>query len=65
MYENSKISKGKISLLEYYLPQNGEVEKIFLQSGILGFYVTEEDMKDIILLCNYYLNLEEFEKIES
>ena len=63
-FELQTISKGHVKITEYANPNTDEVEKVFLQNGILGFFATPQEMKDLFLLLNYYINIEDLHSIE-
>jgi hypothetical protein len=63
-FEIQTISKGNVKITEYAKAETDEVEKIFVQNGILGFFVTPQEMKDLFLLLNYYINIEDLHSIE-
>lgn len=60
----NSISKNNIKIIEYYNSEIDEVEKVFVQNGILGFFATEQEMRDLSCLLNYYLNIEEISQIK-
>lgn len=62
-YDINKITKGNISIIEYCNPDSEKIEKVFIQNGILGFFATREEMIDLNLILNYYLNIEEIHSI--
>ena len=47
---------GDITLIEYS-PVNGKTS-FFLQSGVTGFYASEEELMNIYGLLNYYYNMD-------
>lgn len=58
------ISKGNIKITEYAHSDTLDVEKVYVQNGILGFFVTPKEMKDLFLLLNYYINIEDLHSID-
>jgi len=63
-YDIESISKGNIKLTEYSNPDTGEVEKTYIQNGILGFWISDQEIKDLYLLLSYYINIEEISNIK-
>lgn len=63
MYELLDISLGDIKIVEYINKSTQEVEKVYVQNGILGFFVSEDEMKDLFTLLNYYMNIERINDI--
>jgi len=62
-FDINKISKGNISIVEYCKEGSEEVEKVFVSCGIMGFYADSNEMRDLRLLLDYYLNIESIESI--
>lgn len=53
--DTASVEKNNIKLIEYLNVDN----KLFLQCGCVGFYVTTEELKDLQTVINYYLAIEE------
>ena len=56
----ASLQKGSIKLIEY---SEGTIEysdKLFIQSGCVGFYMTLEELKNLKSIIDYYLNIDEF-----
>jgi len=58
------ISKGNIKITEYSSDNTGEVLRVYIQNGMLGFWASDQEMRDLLLLLNYYINIEEINNIE-
>jgi hypothetical protein len=58
---NAKLVKNKVALTEYSEGTYSSGDKLFLQSGIAGFFLTREELKDVFDILNYYLNIESFQ----
>lgn len=56
--EIGRVSKNNVSLVEYNTPDERLI--FFLQSGVVGLYATEKELRDIHAVLNYYFNLEDF-----
>lgn len=63
MYELIDISLGDLKIVEYVNKNTEEVEKVYIQNGILGFFVSEQEIKDLSTLLNYYNNIERIHDI--
>lgn len=63
-YEVNKIAKNNITLTEFSNPNDGEVEKIYIQNGIVGFFVSSSEVSDLMHILYYYLNIEDISNIE-
>lgn len=64
-YEINKIAKNNITLTEFSDIENGEVEKIYIQNGIVGFFVSYSEVSDLMQILYYYLNIEGMSQIEN
>lgn len=64
--EIGKVQKNNISITEYgyeetpMLEVKPHVYRYFVQSGITGFYATQQELMDLYTLLNYYINIEDF-----
>lgn len=58
------LSKGNIKITEYSSEETQEVLRVYVQNGMLGFWATAEEMHDLLLVLNYYLNIEAISEIE-
>lgn len=64
--EVGKVQKNNITITEYGYEETGTLEvqphvyRYFIQSGITGFYATEQELIDLYTVLNYYLNIEDF-----
>lgn len=56
--------KGNIKLLEYSDPTFTYADRIFVQIGCCGLYVTPAELKDLATVINYYLNMEDIDEIK-
>ena len=64
-FDINKIKKNNITLTEYSNPENGKVEKIYLQNGVVGFFASELELSDLMQILYYYLNIEDIVQIEG
>lgn len=59
--ETIKLRRNRVSLTEY---QDGgsslDNNKLFLQSGIAGFFLSRKELEDIYTVVNYYLNIDKY-----
>jgi hypothetical protein len=55
--ENGRMKLNDIGLVEYESLGNDE-ETFFLQSGVVGFNATKQELRDIYGLLNYYFNID-------
>lgn len=60
--ENGRLILNEITLVEYTAREEGE-ENFFLQSGIVGFNATMQELHDIHSLLSYYFNMESIDNI--
>lgn len=60
---SASLEKGNIKLTEYIDPTFNYEDKIFIQSGCVGFYVTPTELKDLRAVIEYYLNAEDYTDI--
>jgi hypothetical protein len=58
--ELAKLSKNNISLVEYSEATHGYDDRMFIQCGVVGFFVNRSEVKDLFDVLNYYLNIENF-----
>jgi hypothetical protein len=59
MHESGRVIKDNVTLIEYDEPLGN---RFFLQSGVVGIFASEEELKSIRDVLNYYYNIEEFAK---
>jgi hypothetical protein len=57
--ETGRVIKDNITLIEYAEPSGS---RYFLQCGIAGIFASEEELKSIVDVLNYYYNIEDFAK---
>jgi hypothetical protein len=55
--ENGRMKLNDIGLIEYESLIDDE-ETFFLQSGVVGFNATKQELHDIYGLLNYYFNID-------
>ena len=55
--ENGRMKLNDIGLIEYESLIDDE-ETFFLQSGVVGFNATKQELHDIYSLLNYYFNID-------
>jgi len=55
--EVGRMLLGDITLIEY---EHGEASELsyFVQSGVVGFWATKQELYDIYGLLNYYFNMD-------
>jgi hypothetical protein len=58
------IKKNDIKITEYDSGTHSYSDKFFIQSGPIGFWATEKELKDLYVVLNYYLNIETFSEVE-
>ena len=63
-FSMNTISKGDIKITEYSSDETGEVLRVYIQNGMLGFWASHQEMRDLLVLLNYYVNIEEIHSIE-
>jgi len=63
MYDLIDVSLGNIKIIEYVNKSNDDVEKVYLQNGMLGFFMSKQEMHDLSVLLNYYINIEKIHDI--
>jgi hypothetical protein len=59
----NKMKKGNVTIAEYADPNTNEPIKTFVSCGIMGFYADEQEMHDLRLLLDYYMNIESISDI--
>jgi len=57
------VKKGNIKLTEYVDSVYGYDDKFFIQCSCVGFYLTKKDLKDLLTVVHYYLNVDEISEI--
>lgn len=58
-HELGRVVLNDITLIEY---SENEVfrGKYFVQTGVVGVYCTEKELRDLYTVLNYYCNIEDF-----
>lgn len=59
-----RLEKGDIKLVEYSDGNFVYDDKIFIQSGCVGFYASKDELEDIRTVIDYYLNLDKYDEIK-
>lgn len=59
----ASVEKGSIKLIEYIDPTFNYEDKIFIQAGCVGFYLTPKELRDLRSVIEYYLNAEDYTDI--
>lgn len=54
--ETGRLLYKDITLVEYEEPN--DERSFFIQSGVVGFYATEEELYDLYSLLSYYYNMD-------
>ena len=57
------VQKGNIKLTEYSYSTYGYDDKFFIQCTCVGFYLTKDDLKDLLTVVHYYLNADEITEV--
>lgn len=57
--ESGRVVLNNITLIEYNQDE-GLGAKYFIQAGVVGIYCTEQELKDLYTVLNYYSNIENF-----
>jgi hypothetical protein len=57
--EAGRVVLNDITLIEYN-EGHGYHGKYFIQTGVVGVYCTEKELKDLYTVLNYYCNIEDF-----
>ncbi len=60
-HESGRVTLSNVTLIEYDQEQ-GFQSKYFIQVGVVGLYCTEDELKDLYTVLNYYSNIEDFAK---
>jgi hypothetical protein len=63
-YINGTVEKNNIKLTEYSDGTFTYNDKIFIQSGCVGFYATKEELEDIKTVIDFYLNIEKYDEVK-
>lgn len=58
--EAARLSKNNISLIEYSESTYTYDDKLFVQCGVVGFFLNKKDLNDLLDVLNYYCNIEKF-----
>jgi hypothetical protein len=53
------VQKGNIKLTEYSDSTYGYDDRLFIQCTCVGFYLTKNDLKDLLTVVHYYLNADD------
>lgn len=59
----ASVEKGTIKLTEYIDPTFNYEDKIFVQAGCVGFYLTPTELRDLRTVIEYYLNAEDYTEV--
>jgi len=54
--EVGRLVYNNLTLIEYEEPN--ESSSFFVQSGVVGFYATEDELYDLYCLLSYYYNMD-------
>lgn len=60
--ELGKVQKNDVTLTEYSADDGTIAGNHFIKCGVVGFYASERELKDLFDVLNYYLHIEEFAK---
>lgn len=62
--ETGRIKKNNVTLIEYSNGFHADEDRFFIQSGIAGIFASKEELNDLYLILNYYLNINAFSECE-
>lgn len=60
----ASVQKGNVKLTEYVDPTYGYEDRIFLQNGCCGFYMTQSELRDLLTVVNYYINADDITEVQ-
>jgi hypothetical protein len=60
METTGKITKGNVSILEYAEGSHMKEDKFFIKCGVAGIFANQQELQDLFLVLNYYINIEKF-----
>ena len=60
----ASVEKGSVKLTEYSDSTFNYEDKLFLQHGCVGFYLTRQELKDLHTIVDYYLNIDEISQVK-
>lgn len=58
------ITKGNVKLIEYEEGMHNYSDHFFIQSGPIGFWATKQELNDLFIVLNYYMNMQSFNDCE-
>jgi hypothetical protein len=64
MEKTGSISKGNISINEYAEGSHQYEDKFFIKCGVAGLFANKQELQDLFLVLNYYLNIDKFAECE-
>lgn len=59
--EIGRLVYNNLTLVEYEEPE--DKHSFFIQSGVVGFYATQDELYDLYSLLSYYYNMDTAENI--
>lgn len=62
--EVASVEKGNIKLTEYIDSTFNYEDKLFIQNGCVGFYLTPNELKDLLTVVNYYLHVDDITDVK-
>lgn len=60
----ASVEKGNIKLTEYVDSTYNYEDKIFIQNGCVGFYITQQELRDLQTVVGYYLNADDITEVK-
>lgn len=64
METTGTITKGNISIYEYAEGAHMKEDKFFIKCGVAGIFANQQELQDLFLVLNYYLNIDKFTECE-
>lgn len=62
--EIGRIIKNNVTLVEYGSSESGLVGNYFIQCGVVGMFASEQELRDLYAVLNYYLNIEDISQCQ-
>jgi hypothetical protein len=62
--EQITLEKNNIKLTEFNEPTFTHFDKVFIQIGCCGLYANTKELKDLLTVINYYLNVDDITEIK-
>lgn len=62
--EIGRIKKGNVTLIEYGEPTASNDDRVFIQVGVAGIFCDKKELKDLLTVVDYFVNMEDFSNCE-